>query len=431
MKMEVSLENTGGLGRRMKVQVPAARVDDEVTSRLESMTRTVRLDGFRPGKVPMRVVQQKFGHQVRAEVIQQVLNSTLQEALAQESIRPAGEPSIEPIDSPPGEPFEYVATFEVFPELTGPINYSFKVERPVVDINENDINEMLENLRKQRATWTAVDRAAKPGDQVTIDFEGSIDGGPFAGNKAESMPLVLGSNSMIPGFEEQLSGVSAGDEKSIELTFPDDYPGSEVAGKSATFRVRVHQVSEMELPELNDDFARAFGISEGGMEALRTEITGNMQRELKGLISSSLKSQVFSGLLEKNPVEVPRQLIETESLELRSRKGSAAGDTTALQAEAERRVKLGVIVSEIVKQNQIQLDPERVREVVDNIAASYEKPEEVVQWYYGNQEMLSGVQSAVIEDQAVEWIMEHGGVEISDNEMSFSDLVEKAKQSQG
>jgi trigger factor len=415
----------------MKVQVPAARVDDEVASRLESMTRTVRLDGFRPGKVPMRVVQQKFGHQVRAEVIQQVLNSTLQEALAQESIRPAGEPSIEPIDSQPGEPFEYVATFEIFPEMTGPINYGFRVERPVVDIKESDINEMLENLRKQRATWTAVERTAKPGDQVSIDFEGSIDGEPFAGNKAENMPLVLGSNSMIPGFEEQLNGVSAGDEISIDLTFPDDYPGSEVAGKNATFQVKVHQVSEMQLPELNEDFARAFGISEGGMDGLKTEITGNMQRELKGLISSSLKSQVFSGLLENNPVDVPQQLIETESLELRGRKGSAAGDTSALQAEAERRVKLGVIVSEVVKQNQIQLDPERVREVVDNIAASYEKPEEVVQWYYGNQEMLSGVQSSVIEDQAVEWIMEHGGVDISDNVMSFSELVEQAKQSQG
>jgi trigger factor len=429
--MEVSLENTGGLGRRLKVQVPAARVDDEVTSRLQSMTRTVRLDGFRPGKVPMRVVQQKFGHQVRAEVLQQVLNSTLQEALAQESIRPAGEPRIEPIDSQPGEPFEYVATFEVFPELTGPINYGFKVDRPVVDIKESDITEMLENLRKQRATWTAVERAAQPGDQVTIDFEGSIDGEPFAGNKAENMPLVLGSNSMIPGFEEQLNGVSAGDEKSIELTFPEDYPATGIAGKTAIFKVRIHQVSAMELPELNDDFARAFGISEGGMDALISEITGNMQRELKGLIASSLKSQVFAGLLENNPVEVPQQLIETESLELRGRKGSAAGDAAALQAEAERRVKLGVIVSEIVKQNQIQLDPERVREVVDNIAASYEKPEEVVQWYYGNQEMLSGVQSAVIEDQAVEWIIEHGGVDVSDNEMSFSDLVEKAKQSQG
>ncbi len=429
--MEVSLENTGGLGRRMTVQVPAERVDNEVTSRLESMTRTVRLDGFRPGKVPLRVVQQKFGHQVRAEVIQQVIHSTMQEALAQESLRPAGQPSIEPVDSKPGESFEYVVNFEIFPELAGPVNYSFKVERPVVDINESDISEMLENLRKQRATWSAVDRAAAAGDQILIDFEGSINGESFAGNKAEKMPLVLGSNSMIAGFEEQLGGVSAGDEKSIEVTFPDNYPGTAVAGKTATFRVKVHQVAEMELPELNDEFARAFGIAEGGLDALKAEITGNMQRELKGLISSSLKSQVFSGLLEKNPVEVPKQLIENETLELRGRKDKSAGDASALQAEAERRVKLGVIVSEIVKQNHIQLDPQRVREVVDNIAASYEKPEEVVQWYYGNQEMLSGVQSAVIEDQAVEWIVEHGGVEISDNVMSFSDLVEQAKQSQG
>jgi trigger factor len=187
----------------------------------------------------------------------------------------------------------------------------------------------------------------------------------------------------------------------------------------------------MELPELNDDFAMAFGIAEGGMDALRTEITGNMQRELKGLISSSLKSQVFSGLLENNPVEVPKQLVDDEMQVLRGRKGNADADTSALQTEAERRVKLGVIVSEIVKQNQIQLDPERVREVVDNIAASYEKPEEVVQWYYGNQEMLSGVQSSVIEDQTVEWIMEHGGADVSDNVMSFAELVEQAKQSQG
>jgi trigger factor len=429
--MEVSLENTGGLGRRMTVQVPAARVDDEVASRLESMTRTVRLDGFRPGKVPLRVVQQKFGPQVRAEVVQQVLHSTLQEAMAQESVRPAGEPRIEPLDSKPGEPFEYIVNFEIFPELAGPVNYGFKVDRPRVDIKESDIDDMLENLRKQRATWKAVDRPAAPEDQVVIDFEGSIDGQGFAGNKAEKMPLVLGSNSMIPGFEEQLINVSAGDEKSIELTFPDNYPAAEVAGKAATFRVKMHQVSEMQLPELNDDFARAFGIADGGMDALRTEITGNMQRELKGLISSRLKSQVFAGLLEKNPVDVPGQLVENEARELRGRQGNAAGDTAALKNEAERRVKLGVIVSEVVKQNQIQLDPERVRNVVDNIAASYEKPEEVVQWYYGNQEMLSGVQSSVIEDQAVEWIMQHGGVDITDNMMSFSDLVEQAKQSQG
>jgi trigger factor len=429
--MEVSLENTGGLGRRMTVQVPAERVDDEVTSRLESMRRTVRLDGFRPGKVPLRVVQQKFGKQVRAEVVQQVLHSTMQEAMAQESIRPAGEPSIEPVDSQPGKPFEYSVSFEVFPELTAPLNYGFQVERPVVDINDNDISEMLENLRKQRSTWIAVERAAQAGDQVVIDFEGTIDGETFAGNKAENMPLVLGSNSMIAGFEDQLSGVSAGDTRSIEVTFPDDYPGTEVAGKVATFHVRVHQVSEMKLPDLDEDFAKAFGLAEGGMDALKAEVTGNMQRELKGLIASRLKSQVFTGLLENNPVEVPKQLVENEVKELRVRQGSTSADTAALQSEAERRVKLGIIVSEIVKQNQIQLDPERVREKIETIAASYEKPDDVVQWYYGNQEMLSGVQSSVIEDQTVEWIMEHGGVEISDNTMSFGDLVEQAKQSQG
>jgi len=429
--MEVSVENTGGLGRRMTVQVPAGRVDAEVASRLESMTRTVRLDGFRPGKVPLRVIRQKYGRQVREEVLHQVINSTLHEAMVQESIRPAGEPRIEPVQEQPGQPLEITATFEVFPQLEGAINFNFKVERPVVEIGEDDIAAMLETLRKQRATWSSVERPAASGDQVVIDFEGTIDGVPFTGNKAENVPLVIGSGTMIPGFEEQLEGVSAGDEKSIEITFPDDYPGTEVAGKNAVFAIKVHGVSEVQLPELNDDFASAFGIDEGGMEALRAEVTGNMQRELRGLVSSSLKSQVFSGLLEHNPIEAPQQMVQNELRQLRMQRKNSAGDPDALQAEAVRRIKLGIIVSEIVKQNQIQLDPQRVRETVETIAASYEKPEEVVQWYYGNQEMLSGVQSAVIEDQAVEWVMEHGGVEISDNKLSFNELVDKAKQSQG
>jgi len=429
--MQVSMENTGGLGRRMTVQVPAERVDGEVTSRLESMTHTVRLDGFRPGKVPLSVVRQKYGKQVHEEILHQVINSTLQEAMVQENIRPAGEPTIEPVTRNPGEPIEFVATFEIFPQLSDAINYDFKVERPVVQIEDDDISAMLENLRKQRATWAAVERAATTGDQVVIDFEGTVNGESFTGNKAENMPLVLGSGSMVPGFEEQLAGVSAGDEKSIEITFPVDYPGTEVAGKAAVFRIKVHEVSTMELPELNDEFAKAFGIAEGSIAALKAEVTGNMQRELKGLIASSLKSQVFAGLLEKNPIEAPQQMVRNEIRQLGMHGKSAGTDETALQAEAERRIKLGIIVSEIVKRNQIQLDPQRVRETVDTIAASYEKPEEVVQWYYGNQEMLSGVQSAVIEDQAVEWVMEHGGVEISDKAFSFNELVEKAKQSQG
>ena len=236
---------------------------------------------------------------------------------------------------------------------------------------------------------------------------------------------------MIPGFEDQLAGVSAGDEKTLNITFPDDYAAAEVAGKDAEFQVKVNSVSEAVLPELDDDFARAFGIDENGMDGLREEITNNMQRELSGLITSKLKEQVFSGLLEANPVEVPRTLIESEIQQLQSQESNQGVDASSLQATAERRVKLGVLISEIVKLNNIQVDPDRVRKLVDTIAESYEKPEEVVQWYYGNQEMLAGVQSSVMEELAVEWVISSSGAEVIEKETGFSDLVEEAKQSQG
>ena len=269
------------------------------------------------------------------------------------------------------------------------------------------------------------------GDQITIDFEGTVDGTAFAGNKAEKMPVMLGSGSMIPGFEEQLIDVSAGEEKTLEITFPDNYPSTEVAGKAAKFNVKVHSVSEIVLPEIDDEFAKAFGVDEGGVAALTTEISNNMDRELKGLIKSKMKSQVFEGLLLGNPVEVPASLVESEIQELRRQEGKQGLDAATLRESAEKRLKLGVIVSEIAKHNQIQLDPDRVRELVETIASSYEKPEEVVQWYYGNQEMLSGVQSAVIEEQVVEWVVEHSGIDVNDEITTFFALVEEAKQSQG
>lgn len=429
--MEVSVENTGGLERRMKVQVPAERVDQEVQSRLQSMSKTIRLDGFRPGKVPISVIEKKYGNQVRVEVVNQVINSTLQEALTQENIRPAGDPHVTPGDSTPGAPLEYTATFEVFPEFSGGIDYSFKVRKPVVEISETDVESMLDNLRKQRATWKVVDRPAAIEDQVTIDFEGSINGESFAGNKAENMPVVLGSNSMIPGFEEQLAGVSAGADKSLDVTFPENYGSAELAGKSAQFKVKVHQVAEMVLPELDDDFASAFGIQENGIAGLREEVTNNMHRELKQLVSSNLKDQVFGGLLASNPVEVPRKLIDNELEMLQAQQRDQDVDASVQEASAERRVKLGVLISEIVKQNQLQVDPDRVREAVETIAASYEKPDQVVQWYYGNQEALSGVQSAVLEEQVVEWIIENSDAEVEDWKTAFADLVEEAKQSKG
>jgi len=429
--MEVSVENTGGLARRMTVQVPAERVDQEVQSRLRSMSQTVRLDGFRPGKVPLKVVEQKFGRQVRMEVVDKLMNATMQEALSQNSIRPAGAPSVETRNSRPGEPLEYVATFEIFPELQGELNYGFTVSRPVTEITEDDINGMLDTLRKQRAGWNSVDRPCRPGDRVVIDFEGAIDGQAFPGNKASDMPVELGSGKMIKGFEEQLEGLSAGDEKTLDVTFPADYPSAGVAGKDASFAVKVKSVAEISLPELDDEFAQAFGISSGGMQGLRDEVTRNMQRELKGLISSKLKAQVFDSLLEHNPVEVPKKLVEEEIQVLKSQQANQNRSQAELEELAGKRVRLGVIVSEVAKRNQIQIDPDRVREMVETIAASYEKPEEVIQWYYGNQEMLYSVQTTVIEEQVVEWIIEHGGVEVVNNHMSFNELVEEARHTQG
>jgi len=430
--MEVSIENTGGLARRMTVQVPAERIDQEVESRLQSMCQTVRLDGFRPGKVPLKVIEQKYGKQVRLEVVDQVVNSTLQEALTQENVRPAGVPNIEPKEIVRGEPLEYTASFEIFPELSGSIQYSFKVSRPQVEITEEDVNGMLENLRGQRGTWNTVERASQADDQVTVDFEGSVDGQPFTGNKGEQVPVVLGAGTMIPGFEDQLIGVTAGDEKTLDVTFPDTYPARDVAGKAASFNIKVHAVSEIELPSLDDDFAQAFGIEEGGIEGLKNEIRENMNRELKGLVNSKLKEQVFNGLMDANPVEVPVSLVDGEIQQLRAKQEEGATiDAAELQAKAERRVKLGVVVSEIAKQNQLQIDPDRVRQMVETIASSYEKPEEVVQWYYGNQEMLAGVQSAVIEEQVVDWVVEHSGVDVEEVKTTFSTLVDEAKQSQG
>jgi trigger factor len=429
--MQVSIENTGGLQRRMTVQVPAERIDQEVDSRLQSMKGTVRLDGFRPGKVPLSVIEKKYGVRVRQEVLQQVIHSTLQEALAQESLRPAAEPRVEPVESLPGKPLQYVATFEVFPEIAAPIDYGFRVSRPNVEIGAPDIAAMLEKLRRQRATWAQVDRPAQTDDQLVIDFEGAIDGKAFTGNKGQKMPLVLGSSTMVPGFEDQLIGARAGDERMLEVAFPADYPAREVAGKDAAFRVKIHLVSERVLPALDDDFARAFGVADKGVEGLREEVAANMQRELRQLVKANVKEQVFSGLLERNPIDVPRSLVGEETGRLLAQHATPTDRSAGLEATAERRVKLGVLVTAIATQNRIQIDPGRVRETVETIAASYENPEEVVKWYYGSQEMLRDVQSAVMEEQVVDWVLENSGVQVENVETTFDHLVEMAKQSKG
>jgi trigger factor len=423
--MQVSIETTSGLGRRMTVQIPADQIDQQVESKLQQLARSVRLDGFRPGKVPLSVVKKRYGDQVRQETAGELIASTYEEALQRENLKPAGQPSIEQTRNQPGQELEYVAIFEIFPEVEPPELSDISIERMSAEVSESDVDNMLEKLRRQRVTWTKVERAAKQGDRVEIDFEGNIDGKPFPGNAAKRVPLELGSNTMIPGFEEQLVGVSPGESKTIEVTFPDDYGSAEVAGKTASFEVTVHAVAEPELPEINDEFARVFGVGDGGLEQLREEIRRNMERELEAVIKSKVRQQVFDALLEKTSLDVPSALIDSE-IEALVKKDApaadAAGDRSRYESEARRRVSLGLLIAEIIQRNQLQIDPQRVRQTIENLAQSYERPEEVVQWYYSNQEMLANVQTLIMEETVVEWVA--GQTKVVEKSVSFDEIMQ-------
>ena len=394
-------------------------------SKLQQLARSVRLDGFRPGKVPLSVVKKRYESQVRSETAGELIASSYEQALQQENLRPVSEPKIEQTRNQPGQELEYVATFEVYPEVELPQLSDITIERPVTEVGSADVDKMLEKLRKQRVTWTKVERPAAAGDRLEIDFTGTIDGQPFNGNSAKNVPLELGSGSMIPGFEEQLTGASAGERKTIEVTFPADYGSREVAGKTAQFDVTVNAVAEAVLPELNDEFAKAFGVGDGGLDKLREEVQRNMQRELDGAIKVRVKQQVFDALLEKAALDIPESLIDHEVDALIKKDGGVAdagAERGRYEAEARRRITLGLLIAEFVKRHQLQVDPQRVRQTIESLAESYEKPEEVVQWYYSNQEMLAGIQTLVMEDTVVDWIV--GQTKTEDKPVTFEELMQ-------
>lgn len=428
--MQVSVENSGTLERKMTVQVPAERLEQEVDNRLKNMARTVRIAGFRPGKVPYKVVQQRYGKQVQLEVANELMSSTFQEALNQEGLRPAGGPKkIEPKAIERGEALEYTAVFEVYPEFSPAPLDDVEIEKPVTEINEQDVDSMLDKLRKQRATWETVDRAAAQGDQVVVDFKGTIDGEAFDGGEGTDMTVEIGSGRMIAGFEEGLIGLKAGDEKVLDLTFPEDYHSEALAGKSVKFEVKVKQVSESKMPEIDEDFAASLGVAEGGVEALRAEVQRNMERELDNALKAVIKDRAFEALLQKNEIEVPESLIEEEvdrlSQEMQMQMGQNQNINLPRELfhdKAKRRVMLGLIIGEVVKANNIQVDQDRMRSLIENIAASYENPDEVVQWYYGNQEAMASAQTLVLEDQVVDWIMEQA--KVVEKPCAFDELIE-------
>ncbi|RRQ20831.1 trigger factor [Thiohalobacter thiocyanaticus] len=427
--MQVSVENSGPLERRMTVEVPAERLDQEVENRLKSMARTARIAGFRPGKVPFKVVRQRYGRQVQMEVASELMNSSFQEALNQEGLRPAGGPRIEPGEIEPGRNLEFTAVFEVYPEFSLAPLEDIEIEKPVTEISDADIDAMLDKLRRQRATWEPVERGAEQGDQVVVDFKGTLDGEPFEGGEGSDMTVELGSGRMIAGFEEGLVGLSPGDEKQLDLTFPEDYHSEALAGKAVKFDVKVKQVSASKLPGIDEDFAASLGVTEGGIEALREEVRKNMERELENARKAVLKDRAFEALIEKNPIEVPAALVEEEVDRLAQDMQNQLGQNQNLnlprelfQDKARRRVLLGLLIGEVVKANNIQVDQDRMRTLVENIAAGYEDPEEVLKWYYGNQEAMASVQTLVLEEQVMDWILDQA--KITEKPYTFEELIE-------
>ncbi|KPY55852.1 Trigger factor [Pseudomonas syringae pv. spinaceae] len=427
--MQVSVENTSALERRMTIGVPAERIETEVNKRLQQTARKAKIPGFRPGKVPMSVIRQRYEDGARQEALGDLIQATFYEAVVEQKLNPAGAPAVEPKSFEKGKDLEYVATFEVFPEFTVAGFDTIAVERLSADVADSDLDNMLEVLRKQNVRFEVADRAAQNEDQLNIDFEGKVDGEVFAGGSATATQLVLGSGRMIPGFEDGLVGAKAGEERVLNVTFPEDYQNLHLAGKAAEFTVTVNTVSEPKLPELNEEFFKQFGIKETGIEGFRTEVRKNMERELRQAIKSKVKNQVMDGLLAANPIEVPKALLENEVNRLRVQAVQQFGGNIKpdqlpaelFEEQAKRRVELGLIVAEVVKQFDLKPDDARVREMIQEMASAYQEPEQVVAWYYKNEQQMNEVRSVVLEEQVVDTVLQKASV--TDKSVSYEEAV--------
>lgn len=437
--MQVSIETTSGLERRLTVGVPAEQVENEVEKRLKQAAQNVRINGFRKGKVPLNVVKQRFGQGVRQEVVGDVISRSFYEAVQKEQVKPAGQPNIEAKQLAPGKDLEYVATFEVYPEVQLGEFSSYEITRLKAEVTEADIDNMIEVLRKHQATWSEVDRAAALEDRVNINFTGTKDGVEFAGGKAENQNLVLGSNSMIPGFEDGIVGMKAGEEKVIKVTFPEDYQAEELKGAEAEFAIKVNSVSEIVLPELKKEFFVKFGVEKGGEKQFRKEVKANMDRELTNAIKNKVKTQVMDALLGAHSPELPKALVAGEIDVLRNQMLQRFGGQqqnfdvksilpdSMFSAEAERRVALGLIVGEVVKSAKLKPEAKRVKAMIDEIASTYQDPQEVIDYYASNRDLTAGIESAVLEDQVVDHILSQA--KVTDQETTYDEVI-KANQPQ-
>ncbi len=430
--MQVSVETTQGLERRLTISVPAETVDVEVKNRLRQVSKTQRINGFRPGKVPPSVIQKRYGKSVRQEVAGEIMQRSFVDAIVAEKINPAGRPSFVAKSNEDGKELEFEATFEIYPEVELKDLEKIAVERPDVEVTGKDLDEMFETLQKQHQTWKENKRKTKKGDKLTLDFTGRVDGEEFEGGKAEAFELELGAGRMIPGFEKEITGMKVGEEKTIQVTFPDDYHAENLKGKDAEFDIVVHKTEGPVLPKVDEEFAKLFGVEEGGVEALREEVSKNMARELTQAVKAKVKEQVLEGLLESHEVGLPSALVEQEVDVLRQQamqrfqgqmdpKNLPELPSEMFKEQAERRVKIGLLLGEVIKVNELKVDDSKVNELIATAASAYEDPKEVIEYYANNKELMQQMQNVALEEQAVELLVEKA--KVKNKKASFKDIM--------
>jgi trigger factor len=429
MSMQVSIESTGALERRMEVSVPRERVEQAIDERLKRVSRTAKLKGFRPGKVPLKVIRQQFGAQVRQEVLTDLVQSSFAEAVSQQKLSPAAGPRIEPIATAPGEDLRYRAVFEIFPVVELREIDGLAVARPTAEVADADVDAMVENLRAQRPQFATVDRESRDGDRITMNFVGHVDGRAFEGSKGDNVSVLLGGGRMLKDFETGVTGARAGERRSVDVRYPDDYHNKDLAGRVAAFDIAVLLVEEKHLPDLDEAFCREYGVVEGGIEQLRSEVADNMRRELQDNVRARVKQQLLDRLLEANPVDVPRGLVDAQvrEIQLDAARRLGAKDASQLPSAepyvepARRRVALGLLVGELIRSRGIELDRARVEERLAELAAGYPDPEPVLKAYRQNAEALRQIEIWVLEDQAVDHLLERARV--TEHPASFREIM--------
>jgi trigger factor len=427
-----NVETLEGLERRVSMTLPAADIERQVDARLKQLSRNIKMPGFRPGKVPMKLVAQTYGPQVRSEVLSESVQKSFNDAVKEANLKVAGFPRIEKKDGSDASSLEFSATFEVYPEVKVGDLASAKVERPQVTVDDAAVEKTIEILRKQRTRFVASDRAAKEGDRLTVDFEGKIDGEAFQGGKAENFVFGIDDGRMLPEFNAAARGMKAGESKTFDLTFPADYHGKEVAGKTAQFTLTVKKLEEPQLPELDAEFAKSLGVADGDLDKMRQEIRANVERETAKRVEARVKSQVLQALLDSTPLELPKSLIQMEAQQLVERAaadlqarglkpGQVPLDPTAFEATAKRRVALGLIIGELARTENLQPKPAEVRAVVEQEAQTYESPAEVVKWFYMQPQRLSEMEGVALEANVVKWVLSK--VKVEDKPMAFDELM--------